>query len=251
MEPLPTLLNPPIAEAVIDLRVDQLENGSPEVFGDLERQVKEMGYPNCERRHVHQRRFEIRGGSGDKKAEATAEDKGFVGLWARSEDESHVVQCRIDGFTMSRLRPYTSWEALRQEARRLWEVYVAALRPERIIRVGVRYINHVGIPATGDLEKYLTCPPPAPPGFPQPLTSYLSRVSGRDADSSRRVHLVQGLQPGEEPNTATILIDIDAFLPVDLIPTSDEAWGALEGLRDLKNKVFFSTVSRELIEELG
>jgi uncharacterized protein (TIGR04255 family) len=48
-----------------------------------------------------------------------------LGVRLHSTDERHVLQARIDGFTLSRLEPYQTWELLVGEARRLWAVYLS------------------------------------------------------------------------------------------------------------------------------
>src|SRR5258708_35248458 len=72
---------------------------------------------------------------------------------------SLVAQFRIDGFTFSKLEPYTTWEEVFAEASRLWQLYVAKAQPPEVIRVAVGCINRLRVPGPADRSEDLAAPP--------------------------------------------------------------------------------------------
>ena len=74
----------------------------------------------------------------------TKQDK--IGYIFIGNEGKNVAQCRLNGFSFSRLAPYETWEQLRDEARKLWATYWQIVGPAPIIRVAVRYINQIDIP---------------------------------------------------------------------------------------------------------
>jgi uncharacterized protein (TIGR04255 family) len=61
---------------------------------------------------------------------------------------------------MSHLAPYENWNAVRDEARRLWALYRSIAKPSKLIRLAVRYINRIDMPLPlGDFKDYLRTVP--------------------------------------------------------------------------------------------
>src|SRR5258708_20692263 len=79
---------------------------------------------------------------------------------------SLVAQFRIDGFTFSKLEPYTTWEEVFAEASRLWQLYVAKAQPPEGIRVAGRDINRLRVPVPAALCENFAPPPVL--AFPSP-----------------------------------------------------------------------------------
>ena len=82
-----------------------------------------------------------------------------IGKRLDSKDPPHVLQCRVNGFTFSRLSPYGRWEDLRFEAHRWWTSFRSAVHPGMVTRIAVRYINEIKLPLPiGDFSEFLTSP---------------------------------------------------------------------------------------------
>jgi uncharacterized protein (TIGR04255 family) len=73
----------------------------------------------------------------------------------------------VDGFSASKLAPYTDWHDLRTQARDLWAKYRKATDPVLITRLALRYINRIDIPLPiSDLKEYMrTIPEISPDGL--------------------------------------------------------------------------------------
>jgi uncharacterized protein (TIGR04255 family) len=235
----------PITEALIDLRVEL----PPEVaVSELQNAHagQEADYPGVEQANVAVGHMEV------GKHVATSASTKHVGYWFRSADGKQVYQSRLDGFTMSRLAPYESWEPFRNEARRLWDVYRSVAKPAKVIRLAVRYINRIDIPLPlGDFKEYLRTVPEVSPDLPQGLARYFMQLAIPQDDIKSMVLLNETIIEPAAQNVVSIVLDIDIFRAAEL-PTEEEAvWGFLEELRARKNEVFEACITdkaRELFK---
>jgi uncharacterized protein (TIGR04255 family) len=154
----------------------------------------------------------------------------------------------VDGFTFSKIVPYTTWDKVFGEAFRLWKVYVHGARPRQVSRVAVRYINQMRLPAVKDLGEYLEAPPQVPPPTPQTIQEFLTRVYVRDDRRYASAVIVQALEPPLDPSQISLLLDIDAFREVTLKPDDPELPFIFGELRKLKNEIFFASITEKIAE---
>jgi uncharacterized protein (TIGR04255 family) len=234
------LSNAPIAEAVIDFRVLRREAITAEQFGDLSAAVG-VEYANRSPMTSIEARFGIEGGRPVDPVQLQA----AVG-WAY-QAQSAIAQFRVDGFTFSKLEPYTTWEQVFGEAGRLWRIYVQISQPPEISRLAVRYINRLRLPAPAELGQYLEAPPVLPPPIPQTVREFLMRAVVEDGIGASAI-LIEALEPALDPSTVPLLLDIDAFREVSLRPDDATVAGVFEQLRRLKNDIFFATVTERTVE---
>ena len=131
---MPHYKNAPIREAVIDIKAEL----SPDIDFEKLRAIQSQvitEYPREETRHLSEGLFQF-----GPEIKATAQQKPWaVVFW--NAPKNQVVQARMDGFAFSRLEPYEDFDRLKNEARRLWDIYREVARPTKIRRVAVRYIN--------------------------------------------------------------------------------------------------------------
>lgn len=237
--------NAPITEALIDLRV---ELPTHITIADLEKlQVgEEESYPTKQDLNLVTGRMKV---GPQVSASATTKPVGYL---FKSGDERQIFQGRFDGFTMSRLAPYGCWDTFRDEARRLWNVYRAAVTPQRVVRVAVRYTNRIDIPLPlRDFKDYLRTVPEVSPDLPQGLAGYFMRLDIPLEDIKSRCLLNEAIIEPAAPNVVSVVVDIDVFRTEDL-PTQDDAiWRFIEELRVKKNSVFEACITdqaRELFQ---
>lgn len=237
------LSNAPITEALIDIQVKLPPGVDHTNFASVRDEISKE-YPKSTERLAQE--FEIAFKSG--KVAVPSSKRRTLGYILRSADEKQVVQFRVDGFTFSRLRPYETWEQLRDEARRLWQLYVKVASSGSITRVALRYINHVNVPLPiEDFGDYMTAPPPLPEALPQGLTSFLTRVVIHEPSLDAVAVITQGLETIVKPDSVPIILDIDAFKVAEFDLQSTEAWDILEQLRVFKNKIFFESITEKTV----
>jgi uncharacterized protein (TIGR04255 family) len=235
----------PITEALIDIRVQAREGLESVALERVYDQVRQQ-YP-VKKKSVF---LEGRISAGDEVgASATQKLRGFAFV---SEDAKQVFQARLDGFTFSRLRPYGTWNDLRDEARRLWGIYRSATNPYRIVRVAVRYINQIDIPQLGiEYRDYFRTVPEVSPDLPQGLSGFFMQLQFPQEDFGGLLVLTQTAIPPSTPSTTSVILDLDVFKDGVDITSDEEAWALLETLRIRKNEFFEGCITDNARQMFG
>jgi uncharacterized protein (TIGR04255 family) len=234
------LRNAPIAEAVIDVRIRSREGLLADRFSNPPATIRER-YPKTEPIIAAARRPAglIPPGAADTPA----------GVFFKTMDDLNVVQFRSDGFTFNRLPPYTSWEDVFPEAMQAWQEYRRLLPDQaRIVRVAARYINRLRFTLPAELSAFLTAPPSISLGLPQVLRGYLTRLVLADPQTSNSVVVTQALEQTTDPQHVIVLLDVDAYRDVDLELQDETLAEILTTLHDLKNQVFFGSITEQTAE---
>jgi uncharacterized protein (TIGR04255 family) len=237
------LARAPIVEAVIDLRVLPRDGIAADHFSSLGSRVGQQYNPPSLMRSV-QARFGIEGGRAVVPTQVEAAD----GWLYHSQTQRTVVQFRVNGFTFSKLEPYTTWEEVFGEARRLWSIYVQVAQPRQVSRLAVRYINRLRLPAPADLGEYLSAPPVLPQSIPQRMRDFLTRVVVDAPERNLSAVLTQASEtPLDDRSAIQVLLDIDAFRE-PAMPADDPSLSEIfEQLRTLKNEIFFASVTERTV----
>lgn len=231
----------PIKEAMIDIQVALPEKVNTEALNSRYAQIADQ-YP----KHETLQRGEF--GLHSNEGEPTRLTIGHtvVGYRYTSENAQRVVQFRMDGFTFSRLEPYDTWEEMKEEAVRLWDIYAESVSPNPITRIATRYVNLLKLPLNTELKEYLTAPPTIPEGLSQELSSFFTRIEIREPSIGAHGILTQALE-GVREDHAPMVLDIDVYIARQFDPSEKEFWDCLDQLRDFKNTVFFESITEEAV----
>ena len=237
------LPNAPITEAVVDFRAQTNLDASLECLGSLPSDLA-SAYPQREELNHFELQVEQREGAKLK----TTETGGFVGYRFWSQDRRYAAQFRKNGFTFSRLAPYSDWDTVYGEAIRLFSAYVSRCSVSEITRIAVRYINLLKLPEAevSDFSPFLVAPPPFPQEVNAYLSEFLTKVIIADPDSQIRANVIQTIHRGVQiPGVVPVILDIDVYeqgnLPVD-VTLLDERFRAL---RSMKNRLFFASITEK------
>lgn len=236
------LNNAPITEGLIEIRVTpSAEIKSAFQIEKLHESLRN-NYPN--KKLQQEFKLEILAGPPHQEKK----ESRFIGYRLTSLDEKQVIQAWLDRMTFSRLRPYQTWESLFEEAQKVWKAYAEVVQPEAITRVATRFINTIEIPLPiRDFNDFLTSPPEIPERLPQALTSFFTRVVLPDPKTGAVAIITQSLETAVSPNVVPVLLDIDVFVerPFD---SQEDAWVTLNKLREIKNLIFFESVTDKALE---
>jgi uncharacterized protein (TIGR04255 family) len=226
--------NAPITEALIDIRVDLSPDTKVESLDAFCDRVK-ADYP------THKNRFEatIQAQLSPVAGVAASGKQTKLGFLLRSTDEKQVVQVGVDGFTFSRLKPYEHWAALRDEAKRMWNIYREVAKPVRITRVAVRYINQIDVPLPmKEFKDYFRTVPEVSPELPQTLSGFFMQLQVPQKDLDSMLLLTQTLARPQAPKTVSWILDIDLFKKSTDFGFDEDVWKLLELFRIRKNEIF-------------
>jgi uncharacterized protein (TIGR04255 family) len=237
----------PITEAVIDVRVDLPETVSLQDLAAVGDSLDGFG----EKRE----RFEIAAQVTGGEAVAARAEQKRIGYDFLDDAKLHVFQARLDGFTVSRLRPYDTWREFSGKARLLWNAYSTAARPNRVTRIAVRYINRLELPLPfDDFHEFLNFSPEVPEALPQGVSQYFIHLELPDDQTGGMIVLNQTILPDdaeiETQSILPVLLDIDVFRTVSVSPDDPMVWETLETLRARKNEAFLACITdrtKELI----
>lgn len=234
------LARSPLQEALIDIRVLASDGVTGNQFAQMHEHLANE-YPTLETQVAIEGELHLQ-------PDATvghSASSSILGVLMRSVDGAQVAQFRMDGFSFSRLAPYTTWEEVFPEAMRLWAMYLSSAMPEAITRVAVRYINDIHFPVPLELDDVLTAPPTAPPALGPDIVSFLGRITLNDREAETFVTIAQTLGRATREGEASVILDIDAFRNLDRLPPEDvgELHSIFNQLRSLKNKAFFESIT--------
>lgn len=241
MSTYPHLNNAPIREALFDIHVKMPEDMTIEKIEGFGQLIKD-DYPQVSKRWSAN--VKIKPGSPPERAEQ--EQIGYVFI---SEDNKQVLQIRLDGFTFSRLRPYETWEKLRDEAKRLWKLFVDSLKPISIERVACRFINELSLEMPTKLDDYITSLPSRIKGVPDLLESFLTRVTMPNEELSAKAIITQALDRVDQEGKGILILDINVFKEGPFAVDRDDAWDTLESFHEYKNQIFFGSITEQTVEK--
>lgn len=234
------LTHAPIIEAVIDLRVRTAPELNVQSFAQLK-----LGEQYGEPKSINLFEFGLQQLPGEP-LESKGVTHGCIGYRYESLDNKHIVQFRKDGFTFSRLAPYTRWEEVFAEASRLYRLFAEIGLVEEVTRVATRYINRLLLPheEAKDLSVFLTAPPPLPWGISTHLTGFLTQIQFQDVETQLSGTVTQTVQQGvQEPGKIPVILDLEVFELKTSSPEPDQVLERFADLRKVKNQYFFASIT--------
>lgn len=240
MNTWPNLSRAPIVEGLIDIRVERPVDATIDA---LKAACDELAaeFPSRQELHTFMAQFNF---SHDPKAKTLTTGDSPGGVILRSTDEKWVVQFRLDGFTVSRLQPYGTWDELKGKAFALWPKYSEAAKPTKVVRIASRFINRVPLPVGESFEKTFLTNFVIGPTLPQTVAGYLLRVVIPFEEYDAISIVTQSL----DGNSTDCILDLDIFSEQPQGIAEAEIWGKLDGLREVKNRLFFGSFTDTALE---
>lgn len=230
--------NPPITEAVLDIRAEVSPGCDQEALESIHDHV-EQDYPKLEPQTQVRVNFQV-----TPESQALNQESGFRGFFFRAPQKNQLFQARLDGFTFNKLKPYNDWKSFSEEARRLWNLYRKIAKPTSVSRIALRYINKIMLPLPfRDFREYVLTSPEVAPELPQALDHFLLRIVFTDPGTSATAVITQTIEQPIENRTLPLVFDIDVWSQVGHDEVDDKMWERFEGLRNLKNDIFLKSLT--------
>ncbi len=241
----PQLANPPILEAVIEIRpVFAREPGLDALRGCAEAIVGT--HPAVQ--DLYRGQLEVTlSATGETDAKALS---GAIGFRSMSADNTQIVTFSSLAFSVSLLKPYAGWDALLQSAKRYWDTFSSRTSPDAVARIGVRYINELLLPPMEPVESFVVPGPSVPQGLPQQFKAYLNRIEIVDA-ARDQLGIITMASQGLTPDRARVrmLLDVDAICEGTFPTSGEDLWRRTAALRQFKNDMFFHSITENLLRE--
>jgi uncharacterized protein (TIGR04255 family) len=234
----------PIIEAVLDFRARLAPQTPRESLKAAVEQVAPL-YPILEDSWLLEGSLEI--SAAGSASTSSKRENGYV---VSSEDRTQVVQFRLDGFTFSRLAPYTSWSEIAPEAFRLWDVYKAVAKPIALYRIALRYINVIRFATPSvEMDDVLSSAPKVPSELPQLFEGFVTRVVV-PLESNTHATIIQAYNVPPAAVGNSLLLDVDVYRLEDLGLEAEAIRPAFELLRKFKNQAFFGSLTENMVRSL-
>lgn len=237
----------PIVEATISLDVIPQDGLPVEHLSSL-REVVQGLYPTVTEEHLYTGEVSVPEPGAPAKLDDYHEHTGYR---FSSEDGRQFFSARLDGFDFSVRHPYDNWESFRDEAHRLWELFLGVSGAEAVVRVAIRYINRIDIAGESQakLDDYLHVYPEVPDDSPAGgvLSNFFVQLQLPQEDLD--CLLVINQAPGRSPDESSVAIrlDFDLFRELydDPWPVDDKprVWGYLEKLHEREYQVFEASIT--------
>jgi uncharacterized protein (TIGR04255 family) len=98
------------------------------------------------------------------------------------------------------------------------------------------------------LQEYLEAPPILPPPIPQSVREFVTRVNVDDLTRNASAVIVHALEPRVDQSSISLLLDIDASRMVSSTPDDPTLAATFQQLRELKNEIFFASITERTVE---
>ena len=233
--------NSPVQEAIIDFRVE-FEAPPPLELLKAIMELEKDRYPQIEPRSYYQGTFTVGPIIGASTEQLST---GYV---AWNEGRTQAFQARVDGFTFSRLRPYTNWDEVRSEADRLFSRFCELTPGGRIRRSAVRFINRIDFTDPKvDLDDFFLTGLKIPPALDTGFAAALVQLHFPNPEENRMLVLNLASVPPESEGVQSFVLDLDSFESADF-RSDDEAWASVERHHSGVKHAFEASITDRLRE---
>ena len=239
------LPNAPIAEAAVEFRVSLPADITIQKLSPMQNEIRD-DYPVRRKNVMIQGELSLK--MGAEPEVSTRSKHGATGYQFASQDGLRVCQVGLKSFGFSWLKPYPTWNKFSSEAVRLWDIYKRHAKPQNVRRAGLRYINRM---ETGEqsvqLVDWLRIGPQIPQELPQSMAGFFIRmVIGFEPEMAAAI-ITLTAEERTAPDGIPIILDIDAVTEKGLKTDTDVLAGRLSALREVKNRVFFKSVTDKFL----
>ena len=236
--------NAPITEAILDIRAELSKDIILSKLTTFHDHVKER-FPEKEERISFTAGFKL----SQEGPETLPTSGGPDGYLFRSPATKKIVQARLDGFTLNKLKPYENWAVFRSEARELWNLYFQVTNPVKITRIALRYINRIEIPLPmGEFKEYILTVPEIAPDLPQGLSQFFMQLVIPNNSINAVAIINQTMELVTPTQKLPLIFDIDISKVVDYKGDNIKMWEDFDSLRMFKNEIFFKSITKKTEE---
>lgn len=243
----PHLSDAPIVEAVIDIQaIVEVPWEEASIRARLEPELAGYDFLDSQKVFHHEVKY-----SPGQHPEIRLQDLGLKGLRFRSSDQHYIAQFNRNGFVLSRLKPYESWEKLTREAMRLWTLFLKVSHANELRRLGVRFINRIVLPRHElRFEDYIKPAPEPPRELDLPFLAFVHHDTLAVPGYPYAINVIRTIQPGTtDSEESALLLDIDVFTLTGVQPLMENVQKNLTEMRWLKNKTFFGSLTTQALNK--
>ena len=245
--------NPPIEEALCEFHFDPSEEWDLTIPGKLHSKLGDEYSGKPRQQNVVRVGLAVRNGQPS----ALQHGERLVRVQLITDDGKRIVGVGPDVVSVHMLRPYHrtadrsgGWEEFRSRIQQTLDAYWMVAKPNGVKRIGVRYLNRIGIPqGPADIGEYLRCALPVVPELPPRMSEYVSRTELSYEDGVRLI--LSQARISSSTDDAQIVLDLDVIWETEAAVGKDIAMEKAQDLRDRERSAFEAVItdkSRELFD---
>jgi len=240
-----TFANAPITEALIDINVELPDDIEISHLSLLHERIKDR-FPEKQQRVSFRADFNL---SPKEPTTVIPTASKPDGLRFRSPIENKIVQARKDGFTFNKLKPYENWKIFSAEARDLWNMYKDIAKPNKVTKIGLRYINRIELPfPLQDFKEYILTIPEIAPTLPQGMAHFFMQLLIPNQKIEAMATITETMEPSSDISRFPLIFDIDVWQQKLYTDNYDRIWDEFEKLRAFKNEIFLESLTEKAKE---
>lgn len=242
----------PITEAILDFQLEYLVSPTLDSLSSCGDEIPDE-YPERTPLQTSVSEFVI-----DPQAGNSARIKDFpAGFAFLSESKQRIFQAKTDGFTFNHVSTapgtYPGWFVFRLEAEKVWGIYKKICRPNRVRRIGLRYINRIDLDTTGPasivkIQDFFRTYLELSSDLPQTMGGFFMQVVVPIPELRSAVAITKTQVKSPKPEVVSIILDLDLFRTEDIPNDETEFWSLIDSMRFKKNEVFEACITDKLRE---
>ena len=140
-----TYKNPPLIEAVCELRFGLKTPYSQTQVNTFYEKIK-SAFPVQKKGKMHKLEIKIERDKTPEENKKSINQDSYEFEQFLSADEKYSVQLDKGRVSVHRIKPYTSWTEFLPLINIVYSSYIETFSPEKLLRIGVRYVNDIVIP---------------------------------------------------------------------------------------------------------
>lgn len=187
----------------------------------------------------------------------TSFDMKKIGIKLTSNDQAWIVTLNNTQLAVSRLAPYTGWEALLEKSKYLYKFAKRDFSRVVVKKLSTRFLNRIDIPVDKDssvqIGEWFKFGVTVPDGFNPFIMNSFSVKSTFFNPESKLEQIVQiSSVPAPIIAHASFVLDIDVLTSEELPQREEQMWEMLNSLRAHKNRLFEASITaktRELFDD--
>ena len=238
---------PPVVEALCEIHFAD-STWDDTIPGAFYERIKHE-FPRKQQREIQQAQITLGEGTASAGVQMLPPWIQFV-----SHSGNKMVQVAENLLVVNQLRPYRHFDEWERAVYKALKEYKSAASPQRVSRIGIRYINRIEIPGTRvSMEDYFTIYPQLPASLGNTHRSFLVRVEVPQADQGHTVLITFGTS---EPPQATgdkllFMLDLYDIAELNMRPDESELRAQIRQAHDNVVRAFEDSITNRLRDLLG
>ena len=243
----PSYPNPTISEALCEIRFELPEGASwkPSLPGEFFKRVQD-DYPEMEPAYEVGLQLEF----GPKKIGHSLSPPRQLARFTHAS-RPLILQLSENVFSVNVLPVYPGWSSMREDVVTAWSQARSVLKPAKVTRVGLRYINRIERKKPDETpSEWLSAGDYISAGVLRSKGAFLSRVESHIDQENVLIVTVAEIQSDDTDAMRPIVLDIDRIVEKQLSVKNDALLKEMDSLHEHVWQVFESAMTPRLAKQL-